>query len=303
MRCCTGEHRLIWLRDEAASGATRGMARKMSRGLIMAALMAGALASGAGCLLASAEAPGSKAEPSNTGRAPGGAFYVDFADGLDPVNDVIADWDVSSEWLSVSYRRDNARVDDDLLMLRTRPVKTRVSDHTSGEYQRSGFYGYGRYEVVMQASNAPGVVSSFFTYAGADMGDPHDEIDFELLGRSPRQLHTNFFSRGADSPLDVNLWFDTSEAQHLYAFEWLPGSITWYVDGVRVRQVLAGANQRIPSATARVMASVWAAKGRVSEWVGWPEQANGKAYYRCMSHVPAGKKARQCSDTFKAPPR
>jgi endo-1,3-1,4-beta-glycanase ExoK len=280
----------------------------MSRGLIMAALMAGALASGYGCLLASApsasaELPGSKGEPSNTGRTPGGAFYVDFSGGLDPVTHVIADWDVASEWLAVSYRRDNAKVEDGRLMLRTRPVKTKVSDHTSGEFQRSGFYGYGRYEVVMQASAEPGVVSSFFTYAGEDMGDPHDEIDFELLGRTPKQVHTNFFSKGADSPLDIDLWFDASAAEHLYTIDWLPGSITWSVDGARVRQVLAGPNQRIPSTTARVMASVWAAKGRVSEWVGWPEKASAKAYYRCMSHVPVGQKGRQCSDTFKSPAR
>lgn len=267
-------------------------------GLTRLALLAGAIASGLGCLMASAEAPNDKSRPSNSGRAPGGAFIVDFADGFDPVTHVLGDWDVASEWFAASYRTDNVKFEDGRLTLGTRRIKTKVSGYTSSELQRSGFYGYGRYEVIMRAANAPGVVSSFFTYAGADMGDPHDEIDFELLGRSTRKAHLNYFSNGVDSPVDVDLWFDSSEGDHLYAFVWLPDSISWYVDGVMVRRVASGGNVRMPSATGRVMASVWSANRKVSEWAGWPTVSTASATYSCMSHVPMGKKNRQCSDSF-----
>jgi beta-glucanase (GH16 family) len=187
------------------------------------------------------------------------------------------------------------------LTLRARRNKTGVADYTSSEFQRAGFYGYGRFEVVMKASNAPGIVSSFFAYAGEDMGDPHDEIDVELLGRSSRQLHTNFFSNDVSSPSDIDLWFDTSASDHLYAFEWSPAAIIWYVDGVEVRRVIAAPGVRIPTTTARVMASVWAGNRRVAEWTGAPSVDKASAVYRCMSHVPLGKTGRQCSDSFEPP--
>lgn len=273
----------------------------MSRGLTLAALLAGVVASAYGLIQAAAEAPGAPAPPANTGRPASDGFIVDFVRGYDRATQVRATWDVASDWMAVSYREDNVEFGAAGLTLRARRNKTGVADYTSSEFQRAGFYGYGRFEVVMKASNAPGIVSSFFVYAGEDMGDPHDEIDVELLGRSSRQLHTNFFSNDVTSPVDVDLWFDTSDSEHLYAFEWSPAAIIWYVDGVEVRRVIAAPGVRIPTTTARVMASVWAGNRRVAEWTGTPSVDRASATYRCMSHVPLGKTGRQCSDSFKPP--
>jgi beta-glucanase (GH16 family) len=273
----------------------------MWRGFLLTALMAGVAALSGGPTPAGAEAPGAAPLPANTGRPAGGGFLVDFTKGFDHVTHVRANWDVAADWMSASYRSDNVVYGADGLTLRVRRNKTDVADYTSGEFQRSGFYGYGRYEVVMKASNAPGVVSAFFIYAGEDMGDPHDEIDFELLGRSPRQAHLNFFSNGANSPIDVDLGFDTSATDHLYAFEWSPSAIIWFVDGVEVRRVVAGPDLRIPTTTGRVMASIWAGNRKVAEWTGSPTVETASASYRCMSHVPLGKTGRQCSDAFKPP--
>lgn len=275
----------------------------MLRGLILAALVAGAGGSAYGLMRADAEAPGLTAPPANTGRVANDGFIIDFAQGFDRVTHVIAKWDIDSDWMATSYRADNVRFGADGLTLHAVRAKTNIADYTSGEFQRSGFYGYGRYEVVMKASDAPGIVSSFFSYAGEDMGDPHDEIDFELLGRSTRQVHLNFFSNGVTSPADVDLWFDASAGDHLYAYEWSPTAIMWYVDGVEVRRVVASADVRIPTATGRMMASVWAANRKVAEWAGTPEVETASGQYRCMSHVPMGKTGQQCSDTFNAPPK
>jgi endo-1,3-1,4-beta-glycanase ExoK len=277
------------------------MGRQMSRGLILASLMAVVGASAYGLTLADAEAPGATAPPVNTGRAAGEGFLEDFTQGLDRVAHVRANWDVASDWMAASYRLANVEYGANGVTLSARREQTKVSDYTSSELQRPGFYGYGRYEVVMKASDAPGVVSSFFTYAGEDTGDPHDEIDFELLGRSPRQAHLNFFSNGANYPIDVDLWFDASAAEHLYAYEWSPTAIIWYVDGAEVRRVVATPALRLPTTTARVMASVWTGNRKVAEWVGWPSIDSASASYRCMSHVPINKTGSQCSDTFNSP--
>lgn len=277
------------------------MGREMQRGLILAALMAGVAASASGRMPAGAEVPIAPSPVSNTGRPAGDGFLIDFSQGFDRVNHVRANWDVASEWMAASYRSENVEYGADGLTLHARRSQTLVSDYTSSEFQRSGFYGYGRYEVVMKASNAPGIVSSFFTYAGEDVGDPHDEIDFELLGHSPRHAHLNFFSNGANQPVDVRLWFDTSAAEHLYAYEWSPDAIIWSVDRVEVRRVVSGADLRIPTTTGRVMASVWAGNRKVAEWTGWPSVDAASTTYSCMSHVPIGKTGPQCSDTYKLP--
>lgn len=270
-------------------------------------MLAGAVASIACAMLAtiewaSAESPGASAVPANTGRKPGRAFLMDLTRGYDPENHVLARWDAVSDWMAASYRLANIVYGADGLRLTTRISRNDVSDYTSAEFQRGGYFGYGRYEVVMRATSAPGVVASFFVHTDEDMGDPHDEIDFELLGRSPRQVHLNYFTDGADSPVDVDLGFDASAGEHLYAFEWSPRAIVWYVDGVEVRRVIAGAGVRIPTTSGRVIANVWAANRRVVEWTGTPTVESATAVYRCMSHIPLGGTGRQCSDTF-APPR
>ncbi len=275
----------------------------MRRGLILAALMAGVAVSAFGLMRADAQASGAAPLRPNTGRPAGDGFLVDFATGFDRETHVRANWNVDSDWMATSYRVENVEYGGSGLTLHARRDKTSVSGYTSGEFQRSGFYGYGRYEVVMKASNSPGVVSAFFTYAGEDMGDPHDEIDFEILGRSTRQVHLNYFSNGISNAIDIDLWFDTSAAEHLYAYEWSPGAIIWYIDGIEVRRVVASPDLRIPTTTGRVMANIWTGNRLVAEWAGSPSVESASATYSCMSHVPMGKTGNQCSHTFTPPPK
>lgn len=260
-----------------------------------------AAAFAAGLTLSSAsghpEAPGGSAQPVNTGRPAQGAFIVDLTKGRDSRSHLLTDWDIDAGWLGVSYRDENVGFGRHGMSLVSRREKTPVSTHSSAEFQYVGFYGYGRYEAVMRASDAKGVVTAFFVYTGEDMGDPHDEIDIEILGRDPAKIHVNYFRRGQPAARDIDLGFDASEGEHLYAFEWLPDSITWFVDGVEVRRVQSP-EAPIPTTTGRIMASIWAANRSSVEWVGEVNFTTAAAFVRCISHVPVGRSAPQCSDSF-----
>jgi beta-glucanase (GH16 family) len=176
--------------------------------------------------------------------------------------------------------------------------------YTVGEFQRRGFYGYGRYETVMRASDAPGVVSAFFTHTSDMFGDPHMEIDFEILGKKPRELHLNYFFDSDNAPENVELWFDASKAEHLYAFEWTPDSLAWFVDGVKVREVFALTSLvGIPANSSRVIANILTGARSTEEWVGTPEFESTETSFSCISHVPIGQTGKQCSDTFMPPKR
>lgn len=61
---------------------------------------------------------------------------------------------------------------------------------------------------------------------------------------------------------DDDLGFDASDEHHTYAFEWLPDSITWYVDG----EAIYSATTNILSTPSKVMMNVWPGTG-VDTWL------------------------------------
>lgn len=235
----------------------------------------------------------------NTGSEAGDAFLMDLSKAVDPGSRYLAEYEMDQEWIKIAYRERNVRFDQNGMTL-TLAKNAGRPPFSGAEFQRNGTYGYGRYEVVLKASDGWGAVTSFFTYTGEYFGDPHDEIDFEFLGRQTRSVYVNYFSHGEKDQAEIPLWFDASQGDHLYAFEWAPESIRWYIDGVKVREVdTTSARVKVPTSSGRVMASIWAASGSAEGWVGEAAFKRTTASYRCISHVPAGRSGSQCSDTFK----
>ena len=85
------------------------------------------------------------------------------------------------------------------------------------EVQRDALHHYGDYDVVMKAGSGTGVISSFFTYTGPHFGDPHHEIDVEIMGRRTDALYVNTFVDGEQSGgTYVPLGFDVAEEPTLF---------------------------------------------------------------------------------------
>jgi beta-glucanase (GH16 family) len=237
----------------------------------------------------------------NTGRKPGEAFLIDLGKGFDSETQYLSDYEMDTEWIKIAYKPGNVRWGADGMKLEMRKTSGKLPV-AGAEFQRVGYYGYGRYETVMRASAEHGAISSFFTFTDTMFDDPHDEIDFEFLGMRPRSVHLNYFAAGESDPKDVPLWFDTAMADHLYAFEWAPDAIRWYVDGHKIHEVTSRTS-KIPTTSGKVIANLWAGTGSATSWTGEPRFQTASASYRCMSHVPMGKTGKQCSDNFVAPPK
>jgi endo-1,3-1,4-beta-glycanase ExoK len=138
--------------------------------------------------------------------------------------------------------------------------------YASGEYRSNDVYGYGKYETRMKVASGSGLVTSFFIYNGS----PWDEIDVEILGKSPTQLQTNYFTNGVGGHETViNLGFDASAGYHNYAIVWAAGSIKWYVDNVLIHTETGGRGP-LPTHAGKIMANVWTATpGTGTEtWLG-----------------------------------
>lgn len=112
-----------------------------------------------------------------------------------------------------------------------------VREYSAASLTSCDQYLYGRFEVVMRASNVPGVITGFFLHRNS----PRQEIDIEIAGNRPDRLLINvFYNPGGEgakfdygyrgTPNYVDLGFDASKADHLYAIEWTPSEIRWFVD-------------------------------------------------------------------------
>lgn len=119
-------------------------------------------------------------------------------------------------------------------------------------------FHYGRLEARMKAPDrqrASGYISSLFTFRYAQ--DPTsdvahkiewEEIDVELEGGRPDKFQANLiYGKDAESWLETRrfgAWEDKIDTGpvdewRVFAIEWLPDSIRWYVDGDLVKTLLA----------------------------------------------------------------
>lgn len=168
-----------------------------------------------------------------------------------------------------TWRADNVNFSDGVMKLTIGSDGDNASPKWSGgEYRTKEFFHYGMYEVSMKPIKNTGVVSSFFTYTGPSDSNPWDEIDIEFLGKDTTKVQFNYFTNGVgDHEYVYDLGFDASEEFHTYGFEWLPDSITWYVDGKAVHK----ASENIPVTPSKVMMNVWPGTG-VDSWLGAYDQ-------------------------------
>lgn len=170
--------------------------------------------------------------------------------------------------------------------------------YQSGELRSQHFYGYGCFEIEMKPVAKPGVVSSFFLFAGPYDKPPkgngkHNEIDIEFLGKDTSVVQINFWTNDDRYEFAhehiIPLGFDASEAFHRYAIEWRRKSISWYVDGQLVHKVKHHTSDPIPqvsSSKLKIMANLWATDNRISNWAGYfePDLFPLTAHYRNASY-------------------
>ena len=235
--------------------------------------------------------------PLTKGKPPGDAFIIHLSDGFDQETQYLSDYNFDASWMATGFAPDNVRFVGDGMELRLVKRQIGKNPYTGGEFQRRGFYGYGRYETIMRGVEGQGVVGAFFTHTHAQFDDdPHDEIDFEYMGKNTRQVHLNHFKNGKPAGSTyIDLPFDFTDGEHLYAFEWEPDAIRWYIDHKLVHE----AHDNIPDHSGRVIASLIAFGEGSWDWTGKPVFDDQKvSFYRCMSHVPLGDTSRQCSDYY-----
>lgn len=237
--------------------------------------------------------PGENVEPS---------FIKHFSEGHDP-SWYKADFAYLGPVQRAGWEADHILFDEEMVSLLITRERKDMLPFTGAEYQRRGRYHYGRYEVVMRPAKGSGLVSSMFTHTGPSQnGDPHDEVDIEFLGHRTSELHINHFTNGrmAGSTY-IQLPYDAADVFQLYAFEWLPDQIIWYVGDEEVFRITEDEHP-IPVTPSRLIMNLWTGSENQYAWHGRPTFKSGAtADYTCLSYVVVGEQGGdQCSDTFDA---
>jgi GR25 family glycosyltransferase involved in LPS biosynthesis len=122
-------------------------------------------------------------------------------------------------------------------LLTVREESLGVRKYGAGAISSTERFLYGRFEVLLQATRVPGVVTGFFLHRDS----PRQEIDIEIVGGRPNSLLVNvFYNPGAEgaifdygyrgTPTRITLGFDASTSLHRYAIEWEPDKMRWIVD-------------------------------------------------------------------------
>ncbi|KAK6454920.1 concanavalin A-like lectin/glucanase domain-containing protein [Scheffersomyces xylosifermentans] len=139
-------------------------------------------------------------------------------------------------------------------------------------FQSNFYIMFGKVEVVMQAAEGTGIISSFYLQS-----DDLDEIDIELFGGDGYEFQSNYFVKGNTATYDRGEYHPTSsnplENFHTYTIEWTEDQLTWSLDGNVVRTITKDNAQGYPQSPMQIFAGTWAGgdpgneQGTI-EWAG-----------------------------------
>jgi hypothetical protein len=137
----------------------------------------------------------------------------------------------------------------------------------SGEFRtKYNDFRYGRYEVRFKPPTSNGnFISTMFTFR-----TPKTifwrELDVELTASSTAQIGSNIVwgnnQTGYGGTMNAYLalngpgGFNAQSDFHVYAFEWLPTKVTWFVDGQQIR-MQTGATPPVPEKSAKIIMNLW----------------------------------------------
>ncbi|WP_240804523.1 family 16 glycosylhydrolase [Qingshengfaniella alkalisoli] len=197
---------------------------------------------------------------------PRGESFVDDFDSFDSSIWGVSDGWVNGDWQNCQWSRDAMNVQNGMLHLQFAAQATDNRDYVCGEIQSRKVYGYGTYEARYRTAKGSGLNAAFFTYIGPHHGQPHDEIDFEVLTRDTSMVSLNtYVSSEPNNGKRVRLPQDSDMSFITYSFVWSEEGITWYVDGEKVHETAAGTP--LPTHEQKIYASFWGSDS-FPNWMG-----------------------------------
>jgi beta-glucanase (GH16 family) len=148
-------------------------------------------------------------------------------------------------------RVENARVANGYLVIEARREMFGNQAYTSARLKTQGFgaWQFGRIEARIQIPRGQGLWPAFWMLGDniAQVGWPGcGEIDImENIGKEPARVHGTVHGPGYSGANGVSSFYDLragafADTFHVFAVEWQPGTIQWYVDSTLYHTVTSG---------------------------------------------------------------
>jgi beta-glucanase (GH16 family) len=183
------------------------------------------------------------------GRPPSDRYTLRFADEFDGTTLNPANWTYRSGARFIGLNRpENVSVSGGRLHIafRKEMIDGKLQ-YTCGGVISKRIFGYGYYEVKSKLHRGPGLHSSFWTMGVAGDGvhipleNTLTEIDgYEVDSVDPRNVTFNrnlYIGRRTAYGAGTSKSIDSSAEDFVAGFEWLPGKIVFYRNGVAVGQI------------------------------------------------------------------
>ena len=150
------------------------------------------------------------------------------------------------------------------------PLVLPAKIYKGAEYRTKESFTYGRFEVRLKSAYREGMLTSFFTYNDNYPATEWNEIDIEILGRYSDDIQFNPITPGQQNHVShYKAPFNPASDYHVYAFEWTPAYVAWFVDGEEVHRQ-TGAHIQSLNLPQKIMMNIW--NPVYAGWVGvWDE--------------------------------
>lgn len=199
-------------------------------------------------------------------EAANGTSFVDTFEKLDPARWYISDGWTNGAHQNCTWTHKNIKVEQGHLEMTFNDTPLGERKFSCAEIQTKQRFGYGTYEVRLKAADASGLNSAFFSYIGPTDKSPHDEIDFEILGKNLNEVQVNqYISAKGDNEKLVPVSGGANKGFNDYAFVWEKGRLRFYVNGKLVQDVTDPA--KVPTHSQKIFMSLWGTD-TLKEWMG-----------------------------------
>lgn len=139
------------------------------------------------------------------------------------------------------------------------PAPAQLKAYRGAELRTRTAFTYGRFAVRMKSAPGSGLLASFFTYHDGSSNPVANwnEIDIEILGRYQNQAQFNTITPGQINHVFTSVTpFNPHTAYHVYAIEWTPDYVAWFIDGYEIHRQTA-AHVATLTRPQKIMMNIW----------------------------------------------
>jgi endo-1,3-1,4-beta-glycanase ExoK len=193
--------------------------------------------------------------------------FVENFDKLDRRRWFVSDGWSNGDHQNCTWSKDQVSIADGIVKLGFAKKQLKDRDYVCGEIQTNRRFGYGVYEARFKAVAGSGLNTGFFSYIGPVHKQPHDEIDFEVLGKDPSKVQLNQYVNGKSGGGEklVEVAGGADQGFNDYAFVWEKNRIRWYLNGELVHEETDPA--KLPTHDSKIYLSLWGSD-TLKSWMG-----------------------------------